>query len=154
MAAPEQVALPRRSRPEAGADAMPRPGLAHVPARPARLGSAQREVHVLVVGEVRLVEEADLAQHRDAQERRSAADASHRPIAALQLLERQAEVAVAGASEAVDDEPRRVDALFVLEEQGAGEKPRPRLRPRRPAELGEPVRPHPNVAVYQRPELP
>src|SRR5260370_41552673 len=98
MAAPEQVALPRRSRPEAGAEAMPRPGLAHVPARPARLGRAQREVHVLVVGEVRLVEAADLAQHRVAQARRSAADASPPPIAALHLLERQARATASAGS--------------------------------------------------------
>src|SRR5258708_11657267 len=154
MAAPEQVALPRRSRPEAGAEARPRPGLAHVPARPARVGGAQREVHVLVVGEVRLVEEADLAQHRDAQERRAAAHAGHRPVAPLQLLERQAEVAVARASEAVDGEPRRIDALLVLEEQRAREEPRPRLRARRLAGPGEPFRPPFPVLVDPRYEPP
>src|SRR5438132_2415232 len=94
----------------------------HVPGVVARPRGAEREVDVLVVREVRGIEEADLAQHRAPEQGGAAADSRHRSVRAAQLRDGHTEIAISRAPERVDDQAGGVDYFLAAEEQGAGEQ--------------------------------
>ena len=102
---------------------MPRDGACHVPAERAGARGAQRQVDVLVVGEVGRVEDADAPQQVAAQQRGAARHCRHRPVVAPHLRSQHTEVAIARAAKRVDGHAGGIHAFFVAEEQGAAEQP-------------------------------
>src|SRR5207237_9805523 len=90
-----------------------------VPADRSRAPRAQREVHVLVVGEVRRIEDADAQEQGGPDQHGAAARSLDGTLLAAEGGEGSPEVAVPGAAETIDDEAGGVHPVLAPEQQGA-----------------------------------